>query len=74
MGGSDELASSWSEIGVGVGLFVGVVTLVYFLRPPRGSLQERAINSFPGVGRRCTSDDLRVWLVDSPCRSRARLR
>lgn len=37
------------EISAGVGLFVGLVALVFFLRPPRGSLQERAIVSFPGA-------------------------
>jgi hypothetical protein len=37
------------EIVAGVGLFVGLMTLVFFLRPPRGSLQERAIVRFPGA-------------------------
>jgi hypothetical protein len=37
------------EIGAGIALFVGLVALVFFLRPPRGSLQERAIFSFPGA-------------------------
>jgi hypothetical protein len=37
------------EIGAGVALFVGLMALVFFLRPPQGSLQERAIVSFPGA-------------------------
>jgi hypothetical protein len=37
------------EIVAGVGLFVGLMTLVFLLRPPRGSLQERAIVRFPGA-------------------------
>lgn len=37
------------EVTAGVALFVGLAVLVAFLRPPHGSLQERAIVRFPGA-------------------------
>jgi hypothetical protein len=37
------------EIAAGVAFFVGLVMLVTFLRPPHGSLQERAVVKFPGA-------------------------
>jgi hypothetical protein len=37
------------EIVVGVGLFAVLVFLVMLLRPPAGTLQERAIMRFPGA-------------------------
>jgi hypothetical protein len=38
-----------SEIVVGAGLFLGLVLLIASLRPPRGTMQERLIVSFPGA-------------------------
>ena len=40
---------SGGEIVAGVALFVGMVFLFAFLRPPRGTLQERLILRFPGA-------------------------
>jgi hypothetical protein len=40
---------SGGEIVAGVALFVGMVFLMAFLRPPRGTLQERLIVRFPGA-------------------------
>ena len=38
-----------SEIVDGLALLVGLVVVVAMLRPPRGTLHERAIVSFPGA-------------------------
>jgi hypothetical protein len=38
---------SGGEIVAGIALFVGLVILVTLLRPPRDTLQERAIVRFP---------------------------
>lgn len=38
-----------SEIVAGLALLVGLVVMVALLRPPRGTLQERIIVSFPGA-------------------------
>jgi hypothetical protein len=38
---------SGGEIATGIALFVGLVFLVALLRPPRDTLQERGIVSFP---------------------------
>jgi hypothetical protein len=40
---------SGGEVVAGVALFVGMVFLFAFLRPPRGTLQERHILRFPGA-------------------------
>lgn len=37
------------EVVAGVALMVGLVLLISLLRPPRGSLQARAIVDFPGA-------------------------
>jgi hypothetical protein len=38
---------SGGEIATGIALFVGLVVLITLLRPPKDTLQERAIVSFP---------------------------
>ena len=38
-----------SEIVAGLALLVGLVVVIALLRPPRGTLQERAIVRFPGA-------------------------
>lgn len=38
-----------SEITSGIALFVGLVALMIWLRPPRGTLQEHRIVRFPGA-------------------------
>jgi hypothetical protein len=38
-----------SEIVVGIALFIGLVLLVAFLRPPRSTMQERLILRAPGA-------------------------
>jgi len=38
-----------SEIAAGLALFVGLVVVIALLRPPRGTMQERAIVSFSGA-------------------------
>jgi hypothetical protein len=38
---------SGGEIATGVALFAGLVVLIALLRPPKGTLQERGIVSFP---------------------------
>jgi hypothetical protein len=38
-----------SEIVAGLALLLGLVVMIALLRPPRGTLQERAIVSFPGA-------------------------
>jgi hypothetical protein len=60
------------EIVAGVGLFVGLMTLVFLLRPPRGSLRERASPLPWRVDCGWTFADFRVWLFNSACRSRSR--
>ena len=37
------------EVVGGLALLVGLVVVVALLRPPRGTLQERAVVSFPGA-------------------------
>jgi hypothetical protein len=37
------------EIVAGLALFAGLVVVIALLRPPRGTLQERVIVSFPGA-------------------------
>lgn len=38
---------SGGEIATGIALFVGLVVLIALLRPPKDTLQERGIVSFP---------------------------
>jgi hypothetical protein len=37
------------EIVAGLALFAGLIVMITLLRPPRGTLQERLIVSFPGA-------------------------
>jgi hypothetical protein len=37
------------EVVAGLALFVGLVVVIALLRPPRGTLQERVVVSFPGA-------------------------
>jgi hypothetical protein len=38
-----------SEVVAGVALFAGLVVAIALLRPPRGTLEERAVVRFPGA-------------------------